>query len=590
MFNHCRSQLPTRIKTRVFTSVAIVLLGAATAAQAQPTSFTYQGQLKNNGSPANGSYTMTFTLFDALAGGSQQGSTLTFDGAGGNPPQVSVDQGLFTVSLDYGVTPFVANQSLWLEIAVSGTTLTPRQPLEAAPFALNTRGINVNASGQVGIGTSNPTAMLEVAGTPSVDGIKFPDGTLQKTAAIGGGGSIWTLNGTNAYYNAGNVGIGTNSPASKLDIAAVGDGAEVLRLSTERPWVFRQSSTGSVTRLQMRPLTGLKNFDITGPSGGPVATFFSDESNPAVGIGTNNPQAKLDVAGTGAGAQLLRLSTERPWIFRQTLTGPSTGLELYSTSGQKNFQITADNNSPVATFIADSANPRMGIGTSTPVSKVDIVGQDGLTITGFQPFMTLRDSNSGNIRARIQNTFADIHFYTEASFATGIPMMSIRNNGVTSVKILEIRGGADVSEQFEISNSAHLDSKSPSSEPEIQPGMVVSIDPARPGKLLVSRKAYDRKVAGIISGAGGVKTGMMMGQQDSIADGQHPVALTGRVYAMCDASSAPIEAGDLLTTSDTPGCAMKASDRERTPGAVIGKAMTDLKKGKGLVLVLVTLQ
>ena len=69
-----------------------------------------------------------------------------------------------------------------------------------------------------------------------------------------------------------------------------------------------------------------------------------------------------------------------------------------------------------------------------------------------------------------------------------------------------------------------------------------------------------------------------------------PVALSGRVYVYCDASGAAIEPGDLLTTSDTPGHAMKAADHARAQGAVIGKAMTALESGRSPVLVLVSLQ
>jgi hypothetical protein len=97
-------------------------------------------------------------------------------------------------------------------------------------------------------------------------------------------------------------------------------------------------------------------------------------------------------------------------------------------------------------------------------------------------------------------------------------------------------------------------------------------------------------VAGIISGAGDVKQGMMMGQTGTLADGQHPVALTGRVYVWADATRGAIKPGDLLTTSATPGHAMKVSHSARAQGAILGKAMTALKSGKGLVLVLVTLQ
>ena len=96
--------------------------------------------------------------------------------------------------------------------------------------------------------------------------------------------------------------------------------------------------------------------------------------------------------------------------------------------------------------------------------------------------------------------------------------------------------------------------------------------------------------AGVISGAGGVQPGMMIGQEGTLADGEHPVALTGRVYVWVDATRGAIKPGDLLTTSPTPGHAMKVANPARAQGAIIGKAMTGLKAGKGLVLVLVTLQ
>jgi hypothetical protein len=83
---------------------------------------------------------------------------------------------------------------------------------------------------------------------------------------------------------------------------------------------------------------------------------------------------------------------------------------------------------------------------------------------------------------------------------------------------------------------------------------------------------------------------MLMGQPGTLADGEHPVALTGRVYARVDAAHGTIRPGDLITTSPAPGHGMKAGDPARCHGAIIGKAMTGLKTGKGLVLVLVALQ
>jgi hypothetical protein len=105
----------------------------------------------------------------------------------------------------------------------------------------------------------------------------------------------------------------------------------------------------------------------------------------------------------------------------------------------------------------------------------------------------------------------------------------------------------------------------------------------------VSCSAYDSRVAGIISGANGVNPGISL-HQEGVMDGSQNVALTGRVYALADATFGAIKPGDLLTTSDTPGHAMKASDHAKAQGAILGKAMSGLKAGRGTVLVLVTLQ
>jgi hypothetical protein len=145
---------------------------------------------------------------------------------------------------------------------------------------------------------------------------------------------------------------------------------------------------------------------------------------------------------------------------------------------------------------------------------------------------------------------------------------------------LEITGGADLSEQFDVGDDGD----------QAEPGMVLCIDPQRPGRLAMSGGAYDRRVAGVVSGAGGVRTGMLMGQRGSEADGELPVALAGRVYVWADASDGPIEPGDLLTTADRPGHAMRVKDHDRAGGAILGKAMTGLSEGRGLVLVLVSLQ
>lgn len=145
---------------------------------------------------------------------------------------------------------------------------------------------------------------------------------------------------------------------------------------------------------------------------------------------------------------------------------------------------------------------------------------------------------------------------------------------------LEIKGGSDFAEHFDIIEEEALTPV---------PGMVVSIDPASTGMLEVTKTAYDRKVAGIISGANGVETGLMMGQRGSIADGDYPVALSGRVYVYANDEGGNIQPGDLLTTSSTAGYAMKVQDCSKAQGAIIGKAMTTIDEN-GFVLVLVNLQ
>lgn len=92
-----------------------------------------------------------------------------------------------------------------------------------------------------------------------------------------------------------------------------------------------------------------------------------------------------------------------------------------------------------------------------------------------------------------------------------------------------------------------------------------------------------------MSGAGGLRPGIVLGRQADARD-RCPLALAGTVFCQADASNGPIGLGDLLTTSSTPGHAMRATDPVRAFGAVLGKALGELRTGRGLVPVLVALQ
>jgi hypothetical protein len=120
-----------------------------------------------------------------------------------------------------------------------------------------------------------------------------------------------------------------------------------------------------------------------------------------------------------------------------------------------------------------------------------------------------------------------------------------------------------------------------------QPGTVMVLDDN--GLLVASTRAYDKRVVGIVSGAGEYRPGIVLDRQDD-KDNRTPIAMIGKVYCRVTADERPIETGDLLTTSAIEGHAMKASDPVAAFGAVIGKALTPLEKGTGLIPVLVSLQ
>jgi hypothetical protein len=142
-----------------------------------------------------------------------------------------------------------------------------------------------------------------------------------------------------------------------------------------------------------------------------------------------------------------------------------------------------------------------------------------------------------------------------------------------------VLANADAAEDFEVADAAQL-----------EPGTVMVIDPEDPGgRLRPSETPYDRTVAGVLSGAGDLRPGIVLGRGPARSN-RRPLALVGRVHCKVDARGAPIAVGDLLTTSSTPGHAMRASDPQRAFGAVIGKALRPLAEGCATIPILVALQ
>jgi hypothetical protein len=135
---------------------------------------------------------------------------------------------------------------------------------------------------------------------------------------------------------------------------------------------------------------------------------------------------------------------------------------------------------------------------------------------------------------------------------------------------------ADCAEEFDICETE-----------QIEPGTVMVL--GEEGVLYPSQQAYDKRVAGVVSGAGDYKPGIVLDKQQSSST-RKPIALLGKVYCKVDAQYGAIEVGDRLATSPTPGHAMKADDPLKASGTVIGKALRPLAEGRGLVPILIALQ
>jgi hypothetical protein len=296
--------------------------------------------------------------------------------------------------------------------------------------------------------------------------------------------------------------------------------------------------------------------------------IYGDFSTGNVGIGTTDPQQNLSVWG---GMNIDQSNSNDGSISPSLRFGSGSsgeGIASKRTSGGNQYGLDFYNVSVNRMSITSSG--KVGIGTDSPAEKLTVRGN------------LLMENSDGTKTVRI---------LAAEGPTNGAEIKLMKADGTTTIELdaeydgdgriitqeLQITGGSDLSEQFEVSDEGG----------KVKPGMVVCIDADNPGDLVVSKKTYDRTVAG---GAGGVKPGMLMGQKGTKADGEHPVALTGRVYCWADASNGSIEPGALLTTSDMAGHAMKVTDYTRAQGAILGKAMSSLESGKGLVLVLVSLQ
>jgi hypothetical protein len=253
--------------------------------------------------------------------------------------------------------------------------------------------------------------------------------------------------------------------------------------------------------------------------------------------------------------------------------------------------------------LGDSAlydhNDYVGIGTTNPRTELEIKGTTGLRVTTGQHsnvFGEFRHAYSGGlqINANAGGGWADISLQTDNTTRVFVESGGNVGIGTTSPSrkltvrgnlLIESTGGSPVAELGE--GLDYAEGFDVTTADAVEPGSVLIIDPDNSGKLTISRLPYDKRVAGIAAGGKGLGSGVRLGVDGFDCD----VALAGRVYCSVDATEVGVERGDMLTTSSTVGYAMKAVDSGRAHGAILGKAMEPLEKGKtGQILVLVTLQ
>ena len=260
------------------------------------------------------------------------------------------------------------------------------------------------------------------------------------------------------------------------------------------------------------------------------------------------------------------------------------GLRAHSNHGDgtQSFAHSRDHNAVLGSNDAGGTAPAGGSPTGIGVFGVTTVGSAagvfgannhasaGVGVQGNGPEAGISGFSENGVggRAFSQNGIG---------FVASGPKLAARFDGDVQVSGDIRLAGADLAEHFQLTHPA----------PSVPAGTVVVLDGG--DRVTVSSRAYDPRVAGVVSGAGGYRPSILLDHRGATV-GREPIALAGKVYCQVDATFGAVQVGDLLTTSPTPGHAMRATDQQRAFGSVLGKAMEPLESGTALLPVLVTLQ
>jgi hypothetical protein len=265
----------------------------------------------------------------------------------------------------------------------------------------------------------------------------------------------------------------------------------------------------------------------------------------------------------------------------------------------------------------DSTNADAVVGFAHAVGKAGVLGlsEDGNAVAGISKNQTgvfgqgknFGGNFFGDTAVRGESSTSDaVVGLTTAPGKAGVLGLSPGGNAVTGIADngigifgrggvlagsffgkVRVDGDVEVTGDVQLTNRDCCEDFDIPGGLDVEPGTVMAIGPD--GRMGPSTGPYDKRVAGVVSGAGDCKPAITLGKHPS-AERRVPIALLGKVYCKVDTQYSPVDIGDMLTTSPTPGYAMKASDPLKSFGAVIGKALGSLHQGQGLIPILVALQ
>lgn len=315
-----------------------------------------------------------------------------------------------------------------------------------------------------------------------------------------------------------------------------------------------------------------------------------------VGIGTTTPSGKLHIFN--AGNLIFNLQSGSAAAEADFISGGGGSWALgtgWASAGMSNFYFY-DNNASATRMVLDGSG-RVGIGTTSP-TKTLVVQND----TADNQLSIVRPTtNAATLNIGIDNTgpFLEsvtankpLSFYTNNGSAVG-ERMRIDKDGNVGIGTTTPQAALDVQGNINASGSINAKYQDVAewvpSQQKLTGGTVVILDPDKSNQVIASSESYDTRVAGVVSD----NPGVILGEG---GEGKVKVATTGRVRVKVDASRGAIKIGDLLVTSDIEGVAMKSVPVNvggvmfNRPGTLIGKALEPLEKGKGEILVLLSLQ